>query len=248
MRLIIISLCFFFHLQATAQMGGILYNSQEWLLAVRTHDWSRADSVGAIMAGLSVAGLSAELSDDAKKKAFWLNVYNAAVQSRLGRNPDLYQHRNAFFEKKSVTIAGQRLSLDDIENGLLRRSKIKISLGYLSNPFVGRFERQMRVAVLDPRIHFAMNCGAKSCPAIAYYEAEKIDEQLETATKVYLQQEIVRYSATRATIPVLFSWFRADFGNIHQFLKRYGVLQPSDKPRFTFKPYDWTLQRDAYRE
>jgi Protein of unknown function, DUF547 len=242
MRLLLIIFWLLCNVQAIAQTQNAVYNSQEWFLAVRNRDWRSADSLALIIAAWSPSSLAAELTDDATKKAFWLNIYNAGVQTRLARNPDLYKQRSAFFESKAIIVAKKTLSLDNIENGILRRSKIKISLGYLSDPFVGRFERQMRVKTLDPRIHFAMNCGAKSCPAIAYYDPEKIDEQLETATKVYLQQEVVRHSATSATIPVLFSWFRADFGNISQFLKHYGVLQPNDQPRFKYKPYDWTLQ------
>ena len=39
----------------------------------------------------------------------------------------------------------------------------------------------------DPRIHFALNCGAVSCPPIAVYEGESLDEQLDIATEGFLE-------------------------------------------------------------
>jgi uncharacterized protein (UPF0179 family) len=42
---------------------------------------------------------------------------------------------------------------------------------------------------LDCRIHFALNCGVKDCPAIAFYNSEKINEQLEFAKISFLQAE-----------------------------------------------------------
>ena len=40
----------------------------------------------------------------------------------------------------------------------------------------------MAVDVIDFRIHFALNCGAKSCPPIAFYSYDKINDQLDLAT------------------------------------------------------------------
>ncbi|MBL0267571.1 MAG: DUF547 domain-containing protein [Chitinophagaceae bacterium] len=56
---------------------------------------------------------------------------------------------------------------------------------------------------------FALNCGAKSCPPIAYYKADQLDRQLEIATRNYFETEVTYDSLTnRVMLPVLFSWFR----------------------------------------
>lgn len=224
--------------------------SQDLLLAARTNEWQTADSLWQQLALLNQPLLSQQLNTDAYKKAFWLNLYNATVQYQLKQHANLYNNRSRFYATPFVQIAQQQLSLDDIEHGILRRSKIKLSLGYLNKWFIGHFEQQMRVAKLDPRIHFALNCGAKSCPAIAYYSPEKIDEQLETATKVYLSNECELVANDALQIPILFSWFRADFGGtkgIYQFLQHYQIISNNDKPKLIYKNYNWNLELDNYR-
>ena len=100
-------------------------------------------------------------------------------------------------------------------------------------------------------IHFALNCGAKSCPPIAFYNDEVLEEQLELATKAYLTSE-TEYdsSANIIHLPKLMSWFRADFGGVKgmlDILKKYGIIQPVSKPKIKFKDYDWTLQLSNYK-
>ena len=41
---------------------------------------------------------------------------------------------------------------------------------------------------MDYRIHFALNCGAKSCPAISFYSAKTLDQQLTTAENNFIEQ------------------------------------------------------------
>ncbi|MFZ8458418.1 DUF547 domain-containing protein, partial [Staphylococcus aureus] len=77
-------------------------------------------------------------------------------------------------------------SYDDIEHGILRKSSIKWSLGYAKKWFPSTKEKLLRVNKVDYRIHFALNCGAKSCPPIAFYDDAKLDAQLDIATKAYL--------------------------------------------------------------
>ena len=223
--------------------------SQDLLLAARTNEWQTADSMWQQISLLNSNILSKHLVNDAQKKAFWLNLYNATVQYHLKQHAELYNNRSRFYATPFVAIAQKKLSLDDIEHGILRCSKIKLSLGYLDKWFVGRFERQMRVDTLDARIHFALNCGAKSCPAIAYYSPPKIDEQLESATKVYLNNECVLLGNT-IEIPMLFSWFRADFGGekgIYRFLRRYGLITANQQPKIKYKSYNWALELNNYR-
>ena len=73
---------------------------------------------------------------------------------------------------------GLILSLDDIEHGILRRYRQKYSLGYLPQFWVNNTIKKLAVHEMDNRIHCALSCGAVSCPAIAFYDAENIDAQL----------------------------------------------------------------------
>jgi hypothetical protein len=222
--------------------------SQQLLYAVKTG----SDSVDAYMQQLQAADastLQAQLTTEALKKAFWLNIYNTYVQWLLQKDPERYKSRSSFFSGRQIPIAGKTLSLDDIEHGILRRSKIKWSLGHLNKLFPGKFEKGFRMQQVDYRIHFALNCGAKSCPPIAYYAPEKIDAQLEMATKNYLRSE-VEYDSEKyvAYLPAIMSWFRADFGGkkgMRALLKKHNIIQ-QQKPAIRFKKYNWDLFLNNY--
>ena len=222
--------------------------SQQLLYAVKTG----SDSVDTYMKPLQVAdalALQAQLSTESLKKAFWLNIYNTYVQWLLQKDPERYKSRHSFFTSRQILIAGKMLSLDDIEHGILRRSKIKWSLGHLNKLFPGKFEKGFRAQAVDYRIHFALNCGAKSCPPIAYYDPEKIDAQLEMATKNYLRSEVELDTGKNvAYLPAIMGWFRADFGGkkgMRALLKKHSLLQ-NKKPAIRFKKYDWELFLNNY--
>ncbi len=223
--------------------------SQNFLYAAKTGDGTQTyiDSI----AHLDESQLQAQLGNDQKRLAFWLNLYNGFTQVILKKDPDQYQSRNAFFSANLIDVAGHRLSLDGIEHGILRHSKIKWSEGYLGKPFPPAFEKKMRVEKLDWRIHFALNCGAKSCPPIAFYEPEHIDQQLTTATRSYLKGECsYDEAANTVSVPALMGWFRGDFGgkkNIIIILKANKIIPQSSAPKLKFKPYDWNLYLNNYK-
>ncbi len=191
------------------------------------------------------------LQTDDEKKAFWINIYNGYAQMSLKKNPDQYKHRAAFYKSAQVNIAGKIFSLDEIEHGILRRSKIKWSLGYLNKLFPGKMEKKLRVDQLDYRVHFALNCGAKSCPPIAFYNPENLNPQLNLATKAYLGGEAHYDSASNILwLPAIMGWFRHDFGgkkNMIKISESNGVLNAGKHPKVKFKKYDWALYLDNYK-
>jgi len=231
-----------------ASFNKLVQLSQEFIYAAKT-----GDSTGKFiqsLSNISYADLKNKLLSDEEKKAFWINLYNGYTQSLLKQDPGKFKNRGQFFSSKQINIAGKNFSLDDIEHGLLRRSKIKWSLGHLSKLFPGKTEKQLRVSELDYRLHFALNCGAKSCPPIAFYSPENLNPQLELATNAYLQSE-TEYDATTNVLklPAIMSWFRRDFGGkkkMVQLLKDKNLLPAGANPKIKFKPYDWTLYTNNY--
>ena len=222
--------------------------SQDILYAVKTDE--PANSLLQQLSNAPVADLQAQLKTDAERKAFWLNIYNAYTQIALKEDPDAYQHRNKFFSKKFIRIAGKNISLDDVEHGILRRSKWKYSLGYFNKLFKSKFEKQFRVDKPDNRIHFALNCGAKSCPPIAFYKPEQIDKQLDLAAKIYLRNEVL-FNGKHLTVelPAILSWFRGDFGGkkgIIRMLHQQQIVPDNVTPGIKWKKYDWTLSLKAF--
>lgn len=170
------------------------------------------------------------------------------MRARLLANPTAFRHRGPFFARAAIVVAGRGLSPNAIEHGILRRSALLLGLGYLRNPIPSRFERRMRVDRVDPRIHFALNCGARSCPPIAAWDPTSLDGNLERAAAAYLAAESV-WSADRRVIrvPRLLLWYRGDFGGragTLALLRRHGVVGPREAPRIRYGSYDWTLDLD----
>ncbi|KAK3852495.1 hypothetical protein Pcinc_040913, partial [Petrolisthes cinctipes] len=64
----------------------------------------------------------------------------------------------------------------------------------------------------DPRLHFALNCGAKSCPMVRVYSGrgQQLEGGLEGATVSYLQQE-VSLKEGRLQLPQILEWYMTDF-------------------------------------
>ncbi len=223
--------------------------SQEFMYAAKTGE--QTPSFISSLKDLSLDELAATITTDEEKKAFWINLYNAYTQAALKDNPEQYKKRGIFFGNEFIYIAGKKFSLDDIEHGILRRSKIKWSLGYFNKLFPNKTEKNLRVDKLDYRLHFALNCGAKSCPPIAFYKSETIDQQLDLATKAYLTGEAEYNLATNIVkLPALMSWFRRDFGGkkkMIELLKKLSIVPQDKHPKIKFKSYDWTLYLENYK-
>lgn len=200
------------------------------------------------LARISRDELARALPDDHHRLAFWINVYNAYIQLLLGGRPAAYRHRGRFFAKRQLIVARKRLSLNDIEHGILRRSMFGYSLGYIPNPFPGKFECRFRLEHRDPRVHFALNCGARSCPRVAAYIPWEVDQQLDRAASSYLRSE-TEYEPESDVVraPRILSWFRGDFGGkkgILELLRQQQLIPPAATPALKFRSYDWALTLD----
>ncbi|MDQ6762434.1 MAG: DUF547 domain-containing protein [Bacteroidota bacterium] len=236
-------------LAITKSANPLVSLSQQFIYAAKTGE--SVDSQITKLKNLPYNELKNGLASDAEKKAFWINLYNGYTQMILKSDPDKYKDRNKFFKAKQIEVAGKIFSLDDIEHGILRRSKIKWSLGYLNKLFPGKTEKDLRVDTLDYRIHFALNCGAKSCPPIAFYNPENLNQQLDLATKSYLAGE-AEYNAENNVVklPALMNWFRRDFGGkkkMKLLLKKIKIIPEESNPKIKFKKYDWDLFLDHYK-
>jgi hypothetical protein len=190
----------------------------------------------------------AAVPDEPSRTVFRLNVYNAAVRARLLADPAAFRPRWRFFTTSAITVAGRRLSPNVIEHGLLRRSALSLGFGYLRNPAPSAFELGLRVARVDPRIHFALNCGARSCPPLAAWEPASLDDDLERATRAYLVAETHRRDGGRTLlVPRLLLWYRGDFGGsagVRRLLERHAVIASGEQVRIRYGRYDWTLDVD----
>ena len=197
--------------------------------------------------------LAAALDSQQKQLAFWINIYNGYTQYLLKTDPGLYlSDRSAFFKKAQIPIAGNTVSMDDIEHGVLRRGAVGFSMGFIRNlSFRKPIIRQFAVNKVDYRIHFALNCGARSCPPVLVYRADTVNAQLDDNSRYYLEQEVFFDRAqNKILVPALMRWFKADFGSTEDqlaMLQHFGVLPGGFEPSIDYQDYDWTLAIENYR-
>ena len=123
--------------------------------------------------------------------AFWLNLYNAAALTLAGETFATAERSvlrlPGAFTRPVVSVAGESLSLDNIEHGKIRRFK-------------------------DPRIHAALVCGSASCPTLRYepFEGRSLDAQLEDQMRTFLAAGGALVDGDRLILNRIFLWFGSD--------------------------------------
>lgn len=183
------------------------------------------------------------------RTAFWVNLFNALVLDTIAGFGVRRSVRESpgFFRRAAYRVGSERYSLEVIEHGLLRGNRPP--LPGLPPPFR---PGDPRVAFgpdrPDPRVHFALNCGARSCPPIAAYDAARLPEQLETAAAAFINAEGVREEDGGLTLSPLFQFYAEDFGGeagARAWLGHY-LVDPALRARVAREPlrmgdYDWSL-------
>jgi hypothetical protein len=187
--------------------------------------------------------------DDARI-AFWANLYNALLLHCLCLEPlsgNLLWHLR-LFDRIAYRVGAHDYPLSVIENGVLRANR-RAPLR-LRRP-LGRSDPRLAAAPsrFDPRIHFALNCGARSCPPIREYDPESLDAQLDLATRAYLEQETqVDPKRGRVRLPRLMRIYARDFGGREeqlrfaaQHLPRSADWLGQDGWRVAYGRFDWRV-------
>ena len=91
---------------------------------------------------------------------------------------------------------------------------MKISLGYLNKLRVSSYEKDFRVSKVDWRIHFALNCGANSCPPVNQYTPEALEEELRIAAMSFCEHESnvsINEEKMELHLTKILHWYRSDF-------------------------------------
>lgn len=210
------------------------------------------DRLAGQLTALDATGLA-----ETERTAFWINLYNAALLHELCRRPrsgTLIRHRS-LFRRCGYRVGGEEYTLDVIEHGLLRTNRRP---PYGLRPLLRGGDPRLKAAPgrLDPRVHFALNCGARSCPPLRSYSAERLGEELESARRAYLAAEagLDRERAT-LTLPGLVKLYRRDFGPVSDQIDLVrDVLAPADagwlrenreRLRVRYGRFDWTMAAPA---
>jgi hypothetical protein len=226
------------------RLNSLLATSEKVLLHVKRNvDLAMEQQ---LLQAVTLTQLKTELNTDQAKKTFWINIYNAFYQLEASKAT---ANRKTIFSAKVIRIGHNSFSLDDIEHGILRKNRWKWSFGYLRNPFASALLKDLEVQTIDFRIHFALNCGAKSCPPIAFYTFEKIEQQLDHAMYSFLEQETTVDHPTKIiATSKLMLWYRADFGGtkgIKQILTK--VLEFDTTPyKIKYATYSWETHLENF--
>jgi hypothetical protein len=212
-------------------------------------EWARAAAVADALPAVDLGGLAGR----ADRLAFWINVYNAMVFHgvvALDVRRTVREVRG-FFARVAYRVGGVVLSADDVEHGVLRGNARH---GLLRRrPFAaGDGRLALAVRPVDPRIHFAITCGAQSCPPIGVYRAAALDQQLDLAARNFLNQEVALDARGCVTCSRILEWYGEDFaaaGGIEALLLRHldeGPLRVAvggrARPCDAYRAYDWALQ------
>ena len=162
--------------------------------------------------------------------AFLVNAYNAfTVEKVLTRYPDLASIRDFGrffgnpFKDEFFSLFGRRASLDWIEHDTLRK----------------RYR--------EPRLHYALNCAAVSCPMLREeaYLGARLEAQLEEQALRFLSDRSRnRYRDGRLEVSKIFDWYGEDFEPRDRYFQRYAAVLGAPAgatPRLQFLDYDWSL-------
>lgn len=168
--------------------------------------------------------------------AYYINVYNAwTIKLILEHYPGIRSIKEAgsFFrspwKRDFVRLQGKTVSLDDVEQGILRP----------------QFH--------DPRVHFAINCASKSCPPLrgAPYVGESLDASLDAAARAFVNNPAnTFFKDGKLHVSRIFAWYGEDFGgpkSVWGFIRHYADpelaarMEAAEDHDLDYLPYDWSL-------
>jgi len=172
---------------------------------------------------MSLSGVSA-----AEKKAFYINAYNLAVIHQVVEAYPIKSPMDVpgFFDKKKQVIAGESLTLNELEKEKLLK------------PYN------------DARIHFAVVCAAKGCPTIDndVYTAQNLDAHLDARAKLALNSTyFIRVNEGKKSVDVskIFEWYADDFKkggkSVLAFINDYRQQDIPGNYKVGTYDYDWSL-------
>lgn len=185
-----------------------------------------------------------KLTTSADQLALLCNAYNAfvingVITHKIRDSVMNYQGEGVdFFDLKEHILHGQTLSLNQIEHELIRK----------------RFN--------EPRIHVALVCAAKSCPAIRpeAYAGTRLTKQLEDQSIQFANQtKYVTYHAPSDTLKLspLLDWYGTDWDQVGGYLPwlaarvqdetiKQAILRASrNETSVAFLDYDWSLNSQS---
>lgn len=160
-------------------------------------------------------------------QAFWINGYNLYVIKGIVDNYPVKSPLdiNGFFDKTKRELGGKQITLNAIENKVLR----------------GNFPS-------EARFHFVLVCAGLGCPPIINeaYLPNKLEAQLQAQTELALNNpNFIKVKGKKVLLSQIFEWYKGDFTQNGKseidFVNRYRKEKLSPNSKTGYYPYDWTL-------
>lgn len=164
-----------------------------------------------------------------EKLAFYINSYNILVINAIVKSYPVNSPMDiaGFFDKKKHLIAGEYLTLNDLENKKVRIYK-------------------------DARIHFALVCAAISCPKLysKAYRPTTVSSYLQSQTvKALNDGNFIRVKPNSKTVYIseIFKWYKQDFVTSEQgiidYINKYRTSKILADYEVKYYPYSWKLNK-----
>jgi hypothetical protein len=171
--------------------------------------------------------------------------------------------RYVFFNNVQIQMSKHVFSFQDLENGILRKNRKAVAA--LTPQFANKMDERIALVLpkIDCRIHFALNCGALSCPSLNHFTVEAIEEELRIVAQAFCEDDSqVRIGSDYLHLSKIFSWYQIDFGNSpfemaktiltflrgkkHQQLK-YMLLEKGSAVKIKYNHYDWSSNASDFK-
>jgi hypothetical protein len=180
------------------------------------------------------------LPDGALRLAHMINAYNALSMYNVLQSGIPATHAGwaklRFFVMRKLEVGGQAMSLYRFENDVIR-------------PYAR--------ARNDPRVHFALNCSAVSCPVLPRqpFSASTLDAELERETRAFFARpENFRVDVAGRTVWLseLLKFYPEDFvprpaASLLDYANRHAPQNAPPDFSVRFTPYDWTIANSRRR-
>ncbi|MEL6918276.1 MAG: DUF547 domain-containing protein, partial [Bacteroidota bacterium] len=170
-------------------------------------------------------GITVSKGNKAEYQAFWINGYNLSVIKGIVDNYPIKSplDKAGFFDKNKNNIGGKSITLNDIENKLLR----------------GVFPS-------EARFHFVLVCAGLGCPPIINqaYLPTTLEAQLQKQTTLALNNpKFIRVNKNKVGLSQIFEWYKGDFTqegkSLVDFVNQYRTEKLPENARTSYYNYDW---------
>jgi hypothetical protein len=167
------------------------------------------------------------------EKAYLINAYNLFVINKVVKAFPVNSPMDvpAFFDTKDCNLNGEMISLNHLENEILRKT------------------------YKDARLHFVLVCAGLGCPPITNfsYTSTDLEKQLNQQTSIALNNNKFVYQKDEDKtiyLSEIFTWYASDFGKnnkeIITFINQYRKVPFSLEYKVKSYSYDWALNNGRF--